>query len=159
MLAFDGAAQIKPKQLDTLIDDQNLERQLFDDPETVSELLQRYYKEQGFLAAEVDPPRAEFSGTIARVVVPVREGPRFTVGNVSVAGNDAVATDIILTDLPAVPGEPFLPMAAENALQRIREALLEPRLQRRASGLQVHARPQRGHAWTCDSASRRVCRA
>ena len=38
----------------------------------------------------------------------------------TVKGNAAVSTDTILTDLPAVAGEPFLPMAAENALQRIR---------------------------------------
>ncbi len=59
-------------------------------------------------------------GTIARVVVPIREGPRFSIGAVTVKGNAAISTDTILTDLPAVAGEPFLPMAAENALQRIR---------------------------------------
>jgi outer membrane protein assembly complex protein YaeT len=120
VLAFEGASQIEPKTLDALIADQKLERQLFEDPETVSELLQRFYREEGFLAAGVDPVRPEFRGTVARLVVPIREGPRFQIRRVTVSGNTAVATDTLLTDLPAVPGQPFLPMAAENSLQRLR---------------------------------------
>ena len=41
-----GAAQMC-RAADKLIDDQNLERQLFEDPETVSELLQRYLPGRG----------------------------------------------------------------------------------------------------------------
>ena len=36
------------------------------------------YREQGYLSAEIDEPRYEFQGPLARVVLPVREGPRFT---------------------------------------------------------------------------------
>ena len=63
VLAFEGASGIDPDQLDKIIDQQNLERQLFTDPVVVTELLQRYYREQGFLAAEIDAPRLEFQGT------------------------------------------------------------------------------------------------
>ena len=49
-------------QLDGIIDQQHLERQLFTDPVVVTELLQRYYREQGYLAAEIDEPRYEFRG-------------------------------------------------------------------------------------------------
>ncbi len=87
----------------------------------MSELLQRYLPGRGLPRRRSRSRRAPSSqGTVARVVVPIREGPRFSIGAVTVKGNAAVATDTILTDLPAVAGEPFLPMAAENALQRIR---------------------------------------
>ena len=63
VLAFEGAVAIDPKELDAIVDDQNLERQLFTDPLVVTELLQRYYREQGYLAASIDTPRYEFEGT------------------------------------------------------------------------------------------------
>ena len=77
VLAFEGASGIDPDQLDAIIDQQQLERQLFTDPVVVTALLKRYYREQGYLAAEIDEPRYEFEGPTARVVMTVREGPRF----------------------------------------------------------------------------------
>ncbi len=35
-------------------------------------------------------------------------------------GNSAITTPTLLLDLPVVPGDPYLPTAAENALQYIR---------------------------------------
>ena len=100
---------------------QKLERQLFTDPFVVTELLERYYREQGYLAAEIDEPRYEFNAAVARVVIAVREGPAFTVRRVSVSGNELYTNDVILSQLPLVAGEPFLPAAAERSLDKIRD--------------------------------------
>ncbi|HEU4694092.1 MAG TPA: translocation/assembly module TamB domain-containing protein [Vicinamibacterales bacterium] len=121
VLAFEGASGIDPDALDKVIEEQQLERQLFTDPLVVTELLERYYREEGFLAAEIDEPRHEFQGTTARVVLQVREGPRFTVRNVGLSGNSVYTTDAIASQLPVVPGESFVPAAAENALEKIRD--------------------------------------
>ena len=51
----------------------------------------------------------------------VREGPKFTVRRVTVSGNTIYPTDLIVSQLPLVAGEPFLPAAAENALDKIRD--------------------------------------
>jgi outer membrane protein assembly complex protein YaeT len=120
LLVFNGAVEIKPAELDRVIDEQKLERQLFSDPVVVTELLQRLYREQGFLNVEIDKPRYEFEGAIARVVLDIREGPQFTVHDVTMTGNTAITTPSLLLDLPVVPGDPFMPAAAENALQHIR---------------------------------------
>ena len=92
----------------------------------VTELLERYYREQGFLATEIDQPRYEFDGTLARVVLDVREGPRFTVRQVATTGNTVIPTDALIGELPVVAGDPFLPAAAERALERIPRSLLAP---------------------------------
>ena len=47
-LAFEGASGIDPNVLDDIIEEQGLERQLFTDPIVVTELLERYYREQGY---------------------------------------------------------------------------------------------------------------
>ena len=69
VLAFDGASGIDPDELDTIVEQQELERQLFTDPLVVTELLERYYRDQGYLSAEIDEPRIEYQGAMARVVL------------------------------------------------------------------------------------------
>jgi outer membrane protein assembly complex protein YaeT len=79
------------------------------------------YREQGFLNIEIDKPHYEFEGPLARVVLPIHEGPQFTVSDVTVAGNAAIPTPELLIDLPVNPSDPYQPAAAENALQHIRD--------------------------------------
>ena len=121
VLAFEGASGIEPDVLNKIVEQQKLERKLFTDPLVVTELLRRYYREQGYLSAEIDEPRYEYQGPLARVVLPVREGPRFNARNVTVAGNTVYATDVLVSQLPVIAGQPFVPAAAENALEKIRE--------------------------------------
>ena len=120
-MQFAGAKAIDPDTLDDIVDEQDLERQLFTDPVVVTELLRRYYREEGFLSAEIDEPKYEYEGNVARAVLEVREGPRFTIRSVSVTGNTVVQTPQLLRELPTVEGDPFLPRAAEAALERTRQ--------------------------------------
>jgi hypothetical protein len=68
-LAFEGAVGIAPDRLNRIIAQQHLENQLFTDPIVVTDLLERYYREQGYLSAEIDAPRYEFQATNACVVL------------------------------------------------------------------------------------------
>src|SRR6185369_14556532 len=116
-----GAAGVDPDQLRGIIKQQRLERQLFTDPTVVTSLLERYYREEGYLSAKLDPPRYEFTGTTARVALPVQEGPRYQVRQVIATGTSAMSSDDLVVQLPLVSGEPFMPLAAENSLDRIRD--------------------------------------
>jgi outer membrane protein assembly complex protein YaeT len=120
-LAFEGARGIDPKELDDIINEQKLEPQLFTDPTQVTELLRRYYREQGYLLAHIANPVYEFEGPLARVVLNVQEGPRFVVRNVTASGVTVLPPTSLTGELPVVPGDPFLPFAAENALDHIRD--------------------------------------
>jgi outer membrane protein assembly factor BamA/autotransporter translocation and assembly factor TamB len=121
VLAFEGASAVDPDDLNTIIADQQLERKLFTDPLVVTELLQRYYREQGYLSAQIDQPRYEHQNAIARVVLPVREGPRFTVARVTLSGNSVYTNDVLISQLPIAAGEAYAPAAAESALDKIRD--------------------------------------
>lgn len=120
-LVFEGAQGIAPETLDGIVRDQHLEEDLFTDPAVVTELLRRYYREEGYLAATLDEPVREFAGDTARVVIRVHEGPRFVVAGLTATGNGAVATPVLLDEAPLRPGEPFLPAVAERSLDRIRQ--------------------------------------
>ena len=121
VIAFEGASGIDSNMLDKIIEQQRLERKLYTDPLVVTELLQRYYREQGYLAAEIDQPRYEYEGPIARIVLAVREGAKFNARNVTVSGNSVYTTDVLISQLPVIAGQPFVPAAAENSLEKIRE--------------------------------------
>jgi outer membrane protein assembly factor BamA/autotransporter translocation and assembly factor TamB len=120
ILALQGASGIDPGELVKIVNQQKLERKLFTDPLVVTELLQRYYHDQGYLAAEIDEPRVEYQGATARIVMPVREGAKFSVRRVNTTGNKAWGTPALLEQLPVMSDEPFLPSAAEQALEKIR---------------------------------------
>jgi len=121
VLVFEGASGIGPGRLNKIIEQQRLERQLFTDPAKVTSLLERYYHEQGYLSAAVDAPRYEFQATTARVVVPVREGPRFQVRQISMAGNTVYTAEEIVAKLPIARNGPFISAGAEHSLERIRD--------------------------------------
>jgi outer membrane protein assembly factor BamA/autotransporter translocation and assembly factor TamB len=120
ILAFDGASGIDPDALDKIVNQQGLEPQLFTDPLVVTELLKRYYRDQGYLAVEIDQPKIEYQGSTARVVLAVREGAKFMVRHVATKGNKVWGTEALLQLLPVSEGEPFLPSAAERALDKLR---------------------------------------
>jgi outer membrane protein assembly factor BamA len=119
-LAFEGAHAIDPDVLRAIVEDQDLEEDLFTDPFVVTELLRRYYREEGFLAARLEPPVKEFQGAEARLVIRVSEGPRFVVDRLTTVGNAAVPSGTLLEEAPLRAGETFLPAVVERSLDRIR---------------------------------------
>ncbi|HKE87500.1 MAG TPA: translocation/assembly module TamB domain-containing protein [Vicinamibacterales bacterium] len=121
VLVFEGASAVSPDTLDRVISQQRLERRLFTDPTVVTELLQRFYRELGFLAAEIDEPRYDYSGPDARVILTVREGPAFVVRLVTVSGAKVIPPKELINQLPVVAGQRYLPVAAENSLDKIRQ--------------------------------------
>ena len=121
VIAFEGASGVAADRLETIIAQEHLDHQLFTDPTVVTDLLQRYYHEQGYLSAEIDAPRSEFQASTARVVLPVREGPRFSVGVITATGNTVYSSDQIVAALAIASGAPFVSAAAEHALDRIRD--------------------------------------
>ena len=121
VLAVEGASAIHPDQVEKIIEEQRLEIQLFTDPAAVTGVVQRFFREQGYLSAEIDAPRYEFQGTNARVVLPVREGPRFQVRHVTTAGNTVYTSKEISDNLPIASGGAFVAAAAAHAQDGFRQ--------------------------------------
>jgi outer membrane protein assembly factor BamA len=96
---------------------------VFTDPDTVTTLLQKVYREHGYLDASLDAPEYDFDSATrqARVVVPVHEGPQFKIRHVEFAGNHLFQAPELAKDLPSVVGDPYVPASAENSLTKLRQ--------------------------------------
>ena len=127
-LAFPGARGIEPTALEDVIKDQKLGPKVFTAPGTVTDLLQRLYREQGYLAAEIDAPQYDFSGPRARAVIAVREGEQFTIRNVNASGNRVLATSELVADIPLVSADPYFPAVAERSRRENPRVVLATRL-------------------------------
>jgi outer membrane protein insertion porin family len=90
--------------------------------------LRLYLRSQGFGAAEVGPPRITFNHdrTRVQIVIPISEGPRRTVGEISVTGNQAVPTELILRTIGLRPGDPWDEARVDDGRRRV-EALYQRR--------------------------------
>ncbi|MPY88550.1 MAG: BamA/TamA family outer membrane protein [Luteitalea sp.] len=121
-LAFEGARRIDPSELEDIVHGQKLGPKVFTEPDTVTELLERVYQEDGYLAADLGEPTYEFddSARIARVVIPVDEGPRFTIRQLRVSGATVYTAAEILEEIQLVKNDPYFPATSERSLNRIR---------------------------------------
>ncbi|MBI3278414.1 MAG: translocation/assembly module TamB domain-containing protein [Acidobacteria bacterium] len=126
-IVFDGAQGIEPGRLRGAIDDQKLEGAVYTDPDRVTDLLTRYYKEYGYLDAEVERPRYELNAQAGtgKVVFPVKEGPLFRVGKVNFEGNAVFPDERLAEAAPMPAGEPYRPVLPKHAIDRLQQLYWE----------------------------------
>ena len=84
------------------------------------ENIRSYYALQGFSGYKVGPPDVEVSGRDLTLVVPVQEGTRRRVVNLSFQGVEALSEAELLKNLPLQSGGPFHPLLLEDSLRQIR---------------------------------------
>jgi outer membrane protein insertion porin family len=85
--------------------------------------LRRYLSSQGYPTAAIGPPRTTFSEdrTHARIVIPIVQGPRRTVGTVTVTGNRAIATERVVKTIGLDSGDPWDAVKADDARRRVEQ--------------------------------------
>jgi len=85
--------------------------------------LRRHLVSQGYPHAQVGPPKTTFSEdrTTARIVIPVVEGERRTVGTVTVAGNRVLTTEQILKVVGLRAGEGWDEAKLGEARRRVEQ--------------------------------------
>jgi outer membrane protein assembly factor BamA/autotransporter translocation and assembly factor TamB len=123
ILAFEGAHGIEPDELQGIIKSQKLTQKVITDPETVTSLLKRVYRERGYLDATLDTPQYAFDAASrqARIVLPVHEGVQYKIRTVQFAGNNVYPAADLAKDIPSNVGDPYLPATAELSLTKLRQ--------------------------------------
>jgi outer membrane protein assembly factor BamA/autotransporter translocation and assembly factor TamB len=122
-LVFTGAHGIAEHELRSVVKDQKLGPKVYTDPGAVTDLLQRLYRERGFLDAKIDGPELHFDPATrhASATLPVREGTQYTIRHVLMTGNHVMDARTLTSKVPSVAGDPYRPAAAELSLTKLRE--------------------------------------
>lgn len=84
-------------------------------------VLTAFYRARGFLDVAVGPAEVRFSDDQrhARIEIPIREGPRFLVGRVTVEGARVLTAEGILAALPFKTGDPWVPSKGTDAQRAV----------------------------------------
>ncbi len=124
---FDGARGVDPKRLRSVVEDQKLSTEVYTKPERVTDLLQQFYREMGYLDASLDKPRYQLEpeARTGKVIFPVQEGPLYHVGEAVFEGNQAIGTEELRKVVPLPEGAEYRPVLRDNSLLRLREAYWE----------------------------------
>lgn len=126
-IRFEGAAAIPPSTLRGLMltrTTKALKRGVLD-PALLDEdieVIRRYYDAEGFPRASVDPPviRLSVRGDGAEILIPIREGPRFRFGALTVPGDLPFPADTLLSWIGLHGGDAFSRAALVDAEARLR---------------------------------------
>jgi outer membrane protein assembly complex protein YaeT len=126
-LVFDGASGVEPAALQKIVKDQKLTTDVYLKPGRVTELLSKYYQEQGYLDAKIENPKYELNAQqgAGKVVFPVMEGPLYRIANVEFKGNSAISTAKLAEAVPLPKGEAYRPVLRERSQQKIQELYWE----------------------------------
>jgi outer membrane protein insertion porin family len=84
--------------------------------------LRRFYQLQGFSQVEVGPPQVEEVGDGLELTLPIQEGPRMRVVNLTLQGLDDLGGDTVRSALQLKEGGPFHPYLLDQSLEGLRAA-------------------------------------
>ncbi len=122
-IEFEGAHGIDPKTLRKIIEDQKLSQDVYVKPGRVTELLARYYQEQGYLDAKIQNPRDELNPETrtGKVVFPVEERSLYTVAHVEFQGATVFTQERLKEAAPLTSASEYRPALREQTVRKIRE--------------------------------------
>ncbi|MCB1022325.1 MAG: translocation/assembly module TamB domain-containing protein, partial [Acidobacteria bacterium] len=122
-LVFDGAKGVPTEDLELVLERTNLRDRLRADPRDAAEKLQRYYYQRGYLTAEVERPRFDLEPDTAtgKVVIAIKEGPLFEIGELSFPGVKAVTEEEARAAVLPPAGTPYTPEYLEEALRKLED--------------------------------------
>jgi outer membrane protein assembly complex protein YaeT len=120
-ILFPGASEISAGMLNNILNRAELTLDVYADPQKAVDYIKRYYREHGFLKANLDSPQPRLNpqtGT-GETLIPVHEGPLFTIGDLQFSGNTAFSYDQLWSVIPISSGSVYSP----NSLQDSAKAL------------------------------------
>jgi outer membrane protein assembly complex protein YaeT len=120
-LDFSGAKGIGAEQLAKTLDQANLKPDIYADPQKVVEYLKRYYLERGYLEALVGPlqPVLDPENGSGKILIPIQEGPLFTIGELKFSGNHAFNYNELWIAIPTSSGRIFDPNTLRSSVRAV----------------------------------------
>jgi outer membrane protein assembly complex protein YaeT len=121
---FEGAVEIKPNSLEKAIrkEAEGMVDSILN-PARIADFLTQYYRQHGYSAVQVDPPRLRLNPETSSVSIEFRilEGPLFHIGHITYDGNRALSATDLNEVVTMVAGATFQPSAVRNSLEKMEE--------------------------------------
>jgi outer membrane protein assembly complex protein YaeT len=91
------------------------------DLEEGSKLVQRFYVAEGFLNAEVDPPRDNFQAGSSEVaaIVPIHEGRQYFFGNITFSGQTVYGSEALRGQISDLLQRPYTELRVDDIPRRL----------------------------------------
>ncbi len=122
-LEFSGASGISSVQLKNALKSSGLSLEVYLNPVKVSDYLKKYYRNRGYLNASIAAPEMQLNPETAagKVVLPVKEGPQFTIGDLKFEGNQAFDYFQLWSLIPISTGSVYSPDSVQESLDVLEE--------------------------------------
>lgn len=122
-VAFEGTKEVSPSRLASVAAGEGFKTRVHSDPGHVTDSIQRYYRQLGYLDAIVEAPRYELNPATAsgRVVLRIEEGPLYRLGTVSFFGSSAIPSAELAAAAGLETGAAFTPGLQEDAYTRLQD--------------------------------------
>jgi outer membrane protein assembly complex protein YaeT len=118
---FPGTKGISAEQLAKTLNQANLEPDIYVDPQKVLDYLKRYYLERGYLEAHVGPlqPDLDTANGSGQILIPIQEGPLFTIGELKFSGNHAFNYNELWIVIPTASGRIYDPNTMRSSVRAV----------------------------------------
>lgn len=116
---YSGNAAFDARRLDRVVAGAGLQLDGWLDPTRIAEVLDEFYRSQGFLAVSVQAGAPVVEGTRGILPVTIDEGPRYTIGSVSYPGVSPQRLAEVTTAANLQPGAPYVTAAVADARRRV----------------------------------------
>ena len=122
-LVFTGASGIEASELKRQLETADLRTSVYTEPRQVADFLKRLYQKHGYLQAEIEPPRLEPGPQAGsgQMIIAIKEGPLFKVGDVNFSGNRHFSKERLLQAIPLATGKEYRPQLIDDSLTRIEQ--------------------------------------
>lgn len=126
-LVFDGNEGLSDEMLELALVRTEIRKSIKSDPRDVVDTITSYYRQEGWLDAEVERPEFELEPDtgFGRVVIPIAEGPRYQIGELTFNGVNAIGEAKVRAAVTPATERPYTPLYLEESIQNVEEVYWE----------------------------------
>jgi outer membrane protein assembly complex protein YaeT len=121
-IVVEGVEPYRARDILSLIGKGPLRQSVYRNPARAIEAITGFYRQRGYLAAKVAPPvhQLDAARQTGQIVIPVKEGPAYQVGEIQFTGNQALTASELQAGLPLEGGAVFEPGRLDPALAAVK---------------------------------------
>ncbi len=147
-LEFFQTSASRQEELRKVLKSAGLLLDVYLEPKKVTDYLQDYYRKRGYLSVAISPPQMQLDpiNHTGKVVIPVQEGERYKIGELSFAGNKAFDYFQLWSLIPISSGSIYSPDSVQESMDVLEQFYRDHGFNEVGMLYHVDRLPQKAHA-------------